>query len=101
VREGRVKRFVVTPEDFGLRRSPLEALQGGGPEENASAIRKIFEGEEGPRRDVVVLNAAAALVVSGLAGDFREAAGLAAHALSSGAAREKLDQLAAFTNNHS
>jgi anthranilate phosphoribosyltransferase len=98
LREARVHRFVVTPEDFGLRRSPLEALQGGGPEENASAIRKIFEGEEGPRRDVVVLNAAAALVVSGLAGDFREAAALAAQALSSGAARVKLDQLATFTS---
>jgi anthranilate phosphoribosyltransferase len=101
VREGCVNHFVVTPEDFGLRRSPLEALQGGSPEENASAIRKIFEGENGARRDVVVLNAAAALVVSGLAGDFREAASLAGKAISSRAAREKLDQLAAFTNNYS
>jgi anthranilate phosphoribosyltransferase len=101
VREGGVNRFVLTPEDFGLRRSPLDALKGGSPAENASAIRKIFQGEEGPRRDVVVLNAAAALVVTGLAGDFREGAGLAAHAISSGAAREKLDRLAAFTNNHS
>lgn len=101
VREGGVNRFVVTPEDFGLRRSPLEALKGGSPQENASAIRRIFEGEEGTRRDVVVLNAAAALFITGLAGDFREAAGLAAGAVSSGAARERLDQLAEFTNNHS
>jgi anthranilate phosphoribosyltransferase len=101
VREGSVNRFVVTPEDFGLRGSPLEALKGGSPEENASAIRKIFEDADGPRRDVVVLNAAAALVIAGLAGNFREAASLAARAISSGAAREKLDQLAVFTNNHS
>jgi anthranilate phosphoribosyltransferase len=101
VREGSVNRFIVTPEDFGLRRSPLEALKGGSPEQNASAIRKIFEDEDGPRRDVVVLNAAAALVIAGLACNFREAASLAARAISSGAAREKLDQLAVFTNNHS
>jgi anthranilate phosphoribosyltransferase len=101
VREGRVNRFVVTPEDFGLRRSSLEALQGGSPQDNASAIRRIFEDEEGAQRDVVVLNAAAALVVAGLAGNFREAAGLAASAISSGAAREKLERLAAFTNDHS
>lgn len=98
VREGTVRRFVVTPENFGLPRSALEALHGGGPEENAVLIHKIFEGERGPRRDVVVLNAAAALVVIGLAHDFHEAADLAAKTISSGAAREKLEELIAFTN---
>jgi anthranilate phosphoribosyltransferase len=97
VREGSVKRFVITPAEFGLERAPLESLQGGGPEENAELIRKLFDGEEGPRRDVVVLNAAAALVVSGIADDFCHGAQLAARAISSGAAREKLDQLITFT----
>lgn len=98
VREGTVKHFVITPEDFGLPRSPLEALHGSSPQENAALIRSVFEGERGPRRDVVVLNAAAALVVADLARDLRDAATLAARALSSGAAREKLEQLIAFTN---
>ena len=101
VRDGAIRHFVVTPEDFALPRASLEALHGGGPQENAVLIRNIFDGEAGPRRDVVVLNAAAALVVSGLAGDFREAAQLAAKAISSGAAKQKLEQLVAFTNTHS
>ena len=64
-------------------------------------IRNMFEGEVGPRRDVVLLNAAAALVVTGNAGDFREAASMAARAISSGAAREKLERLIAFINARS
>jgi anthranilate phosphoribosyltransferase len=98
VRGGAVKRFVVSPEDFALPRASLEALRGGTPQENAGLIRGLFEDQEGPRRDVVVMNAAAALVVSGLAGDFREAAAVAARAISSGAAREKLHRLIAFTS---
>jgi anthranilate phosphoribosyltransferase len=98
VRNGSVRRLVLTPADFGLTPAPLESLQGGTPEENAATIRRIFEGESGPRRDVVVMNSAAALVVTGVATDFREGAALAAQALSSGAALEKLTQLKAFTN---
>ena len=94
---GAVKRFVVSPEDFGLPRASLAALHGGTPQDNAALIRALFQGQAGPRRDVVVMNAAAALVVTGMAGNFREAADLAARAISSGAAREKLDRLIAFT----
>jgi anthranilate phosphoribosyltransferase len=100
VRNGSMNRFVVTPEDFGLPRAPLDALRGGDSQENAALIRNIFDGQDGPCRDVVVLNAAAALVVAGQAVDFREGAELAAKALDSGAAGEKLRQLAAFTANH-
>jgi len=99
VRNGSVKRMVVTPEDFALPCSSLEVLQGGVPAENAALIHSLFEGESGPRRDVVVMNAAAALVVAGIAGDFREAAALAARAISSGAARDKLERFIAFTNS--
>jgi anthranilate phosphoribosyltransferase len=98
VREGTVRRFVITPEDFDLPRAPLEALHGGSPRENATLIRNLFDGEVGPRRDVVLMNAAAALVVAGKAGDFREAASVAARAISSGAAREKLERLITFIN---
>jgi anthranilate phosphoribosyltransferase len=100
VRDGSTRRFVITPEDFGLQRAPLECLKDCGPKQNAALIRGIFNGEDGPCRDVVLLNTAAALFVAGLADDFREAAQFAARAISSGAAKEKLQQLAAFTTNH-
>jgi len=98
VRDGTVKRLVLTPEDFALPRAPLETLQGGTPQENATLIRNLFEGDTGPRRDVVLMNAAAALVVSGVADNFRDAAALAAQALASGAALEKLERLKSYTN---
>jgi anthranilate phosphoribosyltransferase len=98
VRDGTVHRFTVKPEDFGVARAPIEALRGGAAAENASIIRDILAGETGPRRDVVVANAAAALVAAGAAGNFREGAILAADALSSGAARKKLTSLANFTS---
>lgn len=98
VRGGAVKRFTVTPEDFGVERAPLESIRGGTAAENAALIRRILEGEAGPPRDIVVVNAAAALVAAGLAENFREAAGLASFVISSGAASEKLARLAAFTS---
>jgi anthranilate phosphoribosyltransferase len=98
VREGSIRRFVLSPGDFGLPTAPLEALQGGTPAENALHIRRVFEGQPGPHRDVVLLNAAAALLVTGIAKNFWEAAAFAAHALSSGAALEKLERLKSFTN---
>src|SRR5712671_3369419 len=97
VRGGAVQRFTVTPEQFGVARAPLESIRGGTPAENAVLIRRILEGEAGPARDVVVVNAAAALVAAGVAANFREAAGLASFVISSGAASEKLASLAAFT----
>jgi anthranilate phosphoribosyltransferase len=98
VRNGTMHRLVLTPEDFGLTRAPLEAVEGGTPAENAEFIRYIFEGGTGPRRDVVLLNSAAALVVTGIAESFPEAASLASKALASGATLEKLERLKAFTN---
>ena len=98
VRDGAVKHLVLAPEDFGLPRAPLETLQGGTPQENAALIHNLFRGETGPRRDVVLMNAAAALLVTGRANNLRDAVELAAHALSSGAALEKLERLKSFTN---
>jgi anthranilate phosphoribosyltransferase len=98
VRDGAVRRFTVTPEEFGVTRVPLESIRGGTPAENAALIRRIVEGEAGPARDIVVVNAAAALVAAGVAANFREAAGLASFVISSGAASEKLVALAAFTS---
>ena len=98
VRGGIVRRSTVTPEEFGVARAPLESIHGGTATENAALIRRILEGEAGPARDIVVINAAAALVAAGVAENFREAAGLASFVISSGAANEKLAALVAFTS---
>jgi anthranilate phosphoribosyltransferase len=93
VKNGRVRRYVVTPEEFGVRRAGIAELLGGTPRENAEIIEGILAGERGARRDIVVINAAAALVAAGVAEDFREGAKLAAAALDSGAAKAKLAAL--------
>jgi len=98
VRGGTVRRFKVTPEEFGVARAPLEAIRGGTPVENAALIRRILEGEAGPARDIVVINAAAALVAAGVAENFREGAGLASFVLASGAAGQKLAKLVEITS---
>jgi anthranilate phosphoribosyltransferase len=98
VKGGVVRRFTVTPEEFGMERAPLEAIRGGTAGGNAALIVRILEGEAGPARDIVVMNAAAALVAAGVASNFREAAGLASFVISSGAARETLASLVQFTN---
>jgi anthranilate phosphoribosyltransferase len=98
VRGGIVRRSTVTPEEFGVAHAPVESIRGGTATENAALIRRILEGEAGPARDIVVINAAAALVAAGVAENFREAAGLASFVISSGAANEKLAALVAFTS---
>ncbi len=92
-----VRRFTVTPEDFGVSRAPIEAVRGGNALENAATIRGIFAGKDGPPRDIVIVNAAAALVAASVAPSFREGARLATSALISGAAKEKLAELVDFT----
>jgi anthranilate phosphoribosyltransferase len=94
---GTIRRYSVAPEDFGLARAPLEALAGGDATRNAAMIRKIFQGEPGPRRDIVLANAAPAVMASGLATNFLDAARVAAESIDSGAALDKLEQLVAFT----
>lgn len=98
VRDQSITYFTVSPSDFGMQPAPREALRGGTPQENAALLRRIFQGEPGAPHDAVVMNAAAALVVSGVAENFLAAAQLADRAVSSGAALEKLQQLIRFTN---
>jgi anthranilate phosphoribosyltransferase len=98
VREGEIKRYRVAPEDFGVAPASLDAIRGGSPAENAAILQSIFAGEPGPRRDIVVINTAAALVAAGVAGNFKEGAELAVRALSSTAAEEKLSELKKFTD---
>jgi anthranilate phosphoribosyltransferase len=90
VREGVVRQYAVTPEEFGLERAPLEALTGGDAPMNAEILTAIFAGEPGPRRDVVVLNAAAVLVTAGIAKDVRVGVGIAAAAIDSGKVKRLL-----------
>ncbi len=97
VRDGKIKRYTVTPEHFGVQRAPADAIRGGLPRENAAILESVFGGELGPRRDIVVINAAAALVAAGVVGNFVEGADLAGKMLLSGAAGDKLSQLVKFT----
>jgi anthranilate phosphoribosyltransferase len=97
VREGVVRTYTVRPEDFGVPRATIADLRGGDREENARIIRAILDGEPGPKRDMVLVNAAAALVAGGRARDFKEGVALAAQSIDSGAARGKLEALIALS----
>lgn len=96
VRREDVIVFEVRPEDFGLPSASLEALAGGGPAHNAQLARALLDGERGPIRDAVVLNAAAGLCAAGAESQFRPAAARAAEAIDSGAARAKLEAWIGF-----
>ena len=96
VEDGRVQKGRWMPVDFGLATASVEDLQGGSPETNAAIIRGILEGEQGPRRDIVVANAAAALFLAQRALDLKSAVALAADTIDSGAARRKLEQVIEF-----
>src|SRR5579864_9173193 len=93
-----VRVYEVTPEQFGLEPAPLSAISGGDLHTNAAIIREILGGKKSPRRDVVLMNAAAALVAAGRADSLAEAMPQAAQSIDSGAARKKLDALVEFTN---
>ena len=95
--DGQVREYEIAPEDVGLDRVPVGALAGGTPEENARAARRILGGEQGPQRDVVVLNAAAALLAADLVPDLTAGVTRAAEAIDSGAAQKKLEGLVRLT----
>ena len=94
---GELRRQTVEPADFGVARAAPEELKGGDVEVNAGIVRAILDGSRGPKRDIVVVNAAAALVAAGKTAGFQEGVRLAEEAIDSGAARGKLEALRAFT----
>ncbi|MBR9764013.1 MAG: anthranilate phosphoribosyltransferase [Rhodobacteraceae bacterium] len=96
--DGTVREFEVHPEEAGLPVHPFEAIIGGQPEENARALRALLAGETSAYRDAVLLNSAAALVVAGRAADLKEGAGIAAESIDSGAAKARIEALAALTS---
>ncbi len=96
--DGDVSERQVDPRELGIERCDPAELRGGSPAENARAIREIFLGADGGRRDAILLNAAGAIAAAGHAGDLREGLALARDAVDSGAAGEKLDALARFSH---
>ena len=97
-REGSVRSYEVEPEEFGMKRATLQEISGGDAAENAAIIRAVLGGERSPRRDVVLLNAAAALVAAGKAERIGEAVPIAAKSVDSGAAAGKLEALVRFSS---
>ena len=100
VRDGWMTAYEITPEQFGFTAAPLESISGGDAKANAEIIREILDGKKSPRRDVVLLNAAAALVAAGRSDSIKDAVPMAAKSLDSGAARGKLEALVTFTTRH-
>lgn len=95
---GQLRSFTVAPEDVGLARARPEDLKGADPEHNARALRTVLDGAPTPYRDIALLNAGAALVVAGAAGDLPDGVARAAAAVDGGAARGALDRLVAVSN---
>ena len=100
LREGNVRVYKIAPEDFGIQRARLADILGTDDAAgNAAIVREVLSGKKSPRRDIVLLNAAAALVAAGRADSIGAAIPIAAQALDSGAAREKLEELVRFTTS--
>jgi anthranilate phosphoribosyltransferase len=98
VRDGWVKTYEIAPEQFGLTRAPMSEISGGDAPANAQIIREVLAGQKSARRDVILLNASAALVAAGRADSIGQAMPMAVQSIDSGAAREKLEKLIEFTN---
>lgn len=97
LKDGGIATYTLTPERFGLARSPLSRLTVTSAAESLATIRTVFEGQTGPARDIVLLNAGAALYAADLAETLEAGVARAAAAIDSGAARRKLEELVAFT----
>lgn len=96
LKDGMLHRYEVTPEDFGVKRAPLEEIRGGTSAENAALIGKLFDGERGARRDIVAVNAGAALMLTDVAKTLREGADIARESLRNGTAKRKLEEMVEF-----
>jgi anthranilate phosphoribosyltransferase len=96
--EGKIKVFDIDPETYGIKKSYLTDQKGGTAADNALIIRKVLSGEKGPKRDIVLLNAAAGLCVGGITTDIKQGLKRASEAIDSGAAKEKLEMLIKISN---
>ncbi len=98
LKDGAVRRFDLSPADFGVTAAAPESLKGGDAETNALALNAVLDGHEGAFRDIVLVNSAAALIVAGKAGDVREGVAMAAKVLDAGEARKVLERLVRISN---
>ena len=96
-RDGKVETFYIVPEEFGFARADRKELLGGGKKENANITLLILNGEKSPRRDIVLMNASAAIVVSGATDNFKEALKIAEDSIDSGKAAKKLEDVRDFS----
>jgi anthranilate phosphoribosyltransferase len=96
---GNIETYEISPENFGLETAGVEELKGGDAAENAQILQVVLDGVQGPHRDVVLMNAAAAIVAGGVASDLEEGLDRARSAISSGRAREVLEQLKEVSNS--
>jgi anthranilate phosphoribosyltransferase len=101
LKAARIRTYYISPSQFGIKKARLEDIKGGDAKANAKIVLSVLEGERGPRRDVVLLNASAALVAGFKAGSFREGARLAAESIDSGPAHDKLKKLVEYTGKGS
>lgn len=96
---GNITSFEISPGDVGLSEAPIDAIKGGDADENAAALREVLGGASGAYRDTVLMNAGAALVVAGKAGDLQNGVALAATSIDEGKAQERLDRLVSVSNS--
>ncbi|MCW8947052.1 MAG: anthranilate phosphoribosyltransferase [Sedimenticola sp.] len=99
LKEGQVRRFSIQPEDFGLKRTPIQQLKAADPAASLSIIRDVLDNQPGPARDIVQLNAGAAIYTAGVASSLQEGIDLAGKSIASGEARNRLDRLVILTQS--
>ncbi|MFQ5484067.1 MAG: anthranilate phosphoribosyltransferase, partial [Desulfobacterales bacterium] len=97
LKDDSVHTFQMTPEAYGFNRAAIEDIVGGDATENARIIQNILDGEKGPKREMVLLNASAAFVASGLCDNFKDGIKIAIDSIDTGKARNKLDKMIEFT----
>jgi anthranilate phosphoribosyltransferase len=100
LKNDQIRTYDISPEQFFGTLADPQDMTGGDPDENAHITRRILAGEKGSKRNVVLLNTAAALMAADRAADFKEGIGLAAEAIDSGAAAAKLDELITYTQEN-
>ena len=99
LKDGTIRRYSIWPEEFGMERAPISEIAVEGPEQSLAMIRSVLEDHAGPARDIVTLNAGAAIYTAGLAGDLKEGMEKARAAIASGEARNRLDRLVILTQS--
>lgn len=99
LRDGQIRRFAIRPEDFGLRRSPIDLLKVDDAAQSLAVIRGVLEDQSGPARDIVMLNAGAAIYTAGIAHSLQAGIEMAERAIASGEARNRLDKLVILTQS--